>query len=64
MTVEREKWTSLLFESIDNQDTETFTAIVADADDVLFRFGNAEPMRGNTAVSDAVKGFFASIQSS
>lgn len=55
MTVEREKWTRLVFESIDNQDTEAFTAIVADADDVLFRFGNAAPMRGNAAVCDAVK---------
>jgi hypothetical protein len=62
VTVEREKWTSLLFESIDNQDTETFTAFLSD--DVLFRFGNAAPMRGNAAVCDAVKGFFASIQSS
>jgi ketosteroid isomerase-like protein len=61
VTVEGEKWTSLLFESIDNQDVESFTAFLAE--DVLFRFGNTEPVTGKAAVSDAVKGFFASIQS-
>ena len=60
MTVETETWTKRLFQSIDNQDTDAFTAFLAD--DVVFRFGNMEPVKGRAAVGEAVSGFFGSIR--
>ncbi|MFW2440702.1 MAG: nuclear transport factor 2 family protein [Arenicellales bacterium] len=50
-----------LFQSIDNQDTEAFLAFLAD--DVKFRFGNADPVAGKAAVTEAVSGFFSSVKS-
>lgn len=58
--MEKENWARRLFQSIDNQDMEAFTAFLSD--DVLFRFGNAEPVKGKTAVGEAVSGFFGSIK--
>jgi ketosteroid isomerase-like protein len=56
----RENCVRQLFQSIDNKDADTFTTFLAD--DVLFRFGNAEPVRGKAAVGTAVQGFFGSIK--
>ena len=48
-----------LFAAIDSRDPGAFAAFLAD--DVLFRFANAEPVRGRDAVSAAVVAFFDSI---
>jgi ketosteroid isomerase-like protein len=54
-----EAWVAQLFASIDAMDTD---AIVAHfADDAMFRFGNAEPARGRTAIREALAGFFGAI---
>jgi ketosteroid isomerase-like protein len=60
VTVERQSWGNQLFQSIDEKDADNFSAFLAD--DVLFRFGNAEPVSGKAAVSEAVSGFFGSIR--
>lgn len=60
MTVGRENRARQLFQSVDNQDTEAFLAFLAD--DVLFHFGNADPVSGKAAVGEAVRGFFGSIK--
>jgi ketosteroid isomerase-like protein len=60
VTVERQRWVNRLFQSIDDQDADKFSAFLAD--DVLFRFGNAEPVSGKAAVAEAVRGFFGSIK--
>ncbi len=49
-----------LFESIDRQDLDTFLDHLSG--DVIFRFGNAEPVSGKAAVGDVVHGFFSSIK--
>jgi ketosteroid isomerase-like protein len=49
-----------LFKSIDGKDADAFVAFLSD--DVVFRFGNAEPVRGKASVRDAVRGFFGSIK--
>ena len=49
-----------LFAGIDNRDLESFLACLSD--DVFFRFGNAPGVKGKTAVGDAVRAFFGSIQ--
>ncbi len=59
MTIGKGNWTTLLFQSIDNQDTGAFVEFLAD--DVLFRFGNADPVRGKVAVGEAVSAFFDSV---
>ena len=60
MTVGRENWVTRLFQSVDSKDTEAFLAFLSD--DVLFRFGNADPVSGKAAVGEAVGGFFGSIK--
>ena len=60
MTIDSENWTTQLFQSVDNQDTEAFLAFLAD--DVLFRFGNADPVKGKAAVGEAVSAFFGSVK--
>ena len=55
-----DKMAQLLFQSIDNKDTETFLSFLAD--DVSFRFGNASPVTGKTSVAEAVSSFFSSIK--
>ena len=54
-------WIRDLFQAIDAKDTEAFTANLAE--DVHFRFGNAEPVEGRASVLEAVSGFFSSIRS-
>jgi len=49
-----------LFDAIDGCDAARFATFLAD--DVVFRFGNAEPVRGKAQVQQVVAGFFASIQ--
>ena len=46
---------SQLFSDIDSMEPERFTAHLAD--DVVMRFGNAEPVRGKAAVHDAWAAF-------
>ena len=59
MVTDSKAWTKQLFQNIDNMDTEGFTSFLAD--DVVFRFGNADPVTGKAAVRDIVDGFFSSI---
>ena len=49
-----------LFQSVDNKDIDSFSAFLAD--DVFFRFGNAEPVHGKNNVINGVKGFFESVK--
>jgi ketosteroid isomerase-like protein len=49
-----------LFQSIDTRDTSAFLTFLSD--DVVFRFGNAEQVKGKENVGEAVRGFFESIQ--
>jgi hypothetical protein len=60
MTMETEDWTTRLFQSIDSLDTDAFLGFLAD--DVLFRFGNADPVNGKAAVGEVVTGFFDSVK--
>lgn len=53
-------WVNRLFQAIDNKDTDTFLTFIAD--DVFFRFGNAEPIHGKNNAGNVVKGFFESIK--
>jgi ketosteroid isomerase-like protein len=48
-----------IFAAIDALDPDQFVSHLTD--DVVFRFGNAEPAVGKAAVRDAVAGFFSSI---
>lgn len=56
----KENRVTRLFQGIDNRDTEAFLAFLSD--DVLFRFGNADPVSGKAAVGEAVGGFFGSVK--
>ena len=56
----RDSRVTRLFQSIDNRDTDAFLAFLSD--EVLFRFGNADPVTGKAAVGEAVGGFFGSIK--
>ncbi len=49
-----------LFQSIDNREVDAFLAFLSA--DVLFRFGNAQPVKGKEGVRTAVNGFFGSIK--
>lgn len=49
----------MVFAAIDSFDPENFVAHLTD--DVVFRFGNADPQVGNAAVKDGVSGFFSTI---
>jgi ketosteroid isomerase-like protein len=48
-----------LFSDIDSMDADAFAAHLSD--DVVMRFGNAEPIRGRTAVRDTWAGFCEGI---
>ncbi|MFC8662270.1 nuclear transport factor 2 family protein [Streptomyces sp. NPDC057199] len=48
-----------VFADIDAQDLNKFVAHLTE--DVVFRFANAEPVIGRTAVAEAVRGFFGTI---
>jgi ketosteroid isomerase-like protein len=52
-------WMAGLFAAIDRRDADAFADLLAE--DVVFRFGNAAPVRGRTAAREAVSGFFASV---
>ncbi len=49
-----------LFQTVDNRDTDAFLTFLSD--DVVFRFGNAEPVKGKENVGGAVQSFFESIK--
>jgi hypothetical protein len=51
--------TRAIFADIDAFDPDKFVANLTE--DVVFRFGNAEPAVGRAAVREAVTGFFSSI---
>jgi ketosteroid isomerase-like protein len=51
--------TPAIFAAIDAFDPDKFVAHLTE--DVVFRFGNAEPAVGKAAVKDAVTGFFSTI---
>jgi ketosteroid isomerase-like protein len=51
--------TAAIFADIDAFDPDKFVAHLTD--DVIFRFGNAEPAVGRAAVREAVAGFFSTI---
>jgi ketosteroid isomerase-like protein len=51
--------TAAIFADIDAFDPDKFVAHLTE--DVVFRFGNAEPAVGRAAVRDAVAGFFSTI---
>ncbi|MDJ0749839.1 MAG: nuclear transport factor 2 family protein [Woeseiaceae bacterium] len=48
-----------LFAAIDNKDAASFVQYLAE--DAVFRFGSAPPVRGRAAIREAVDGFFATI---
>lgn len=54
-------WIKELFQAIDGSDAKAFEQFLAE--DVLFRFGNAEPVHGRATVGAVVGGFFDSIAS-
>ena len=56
----RIEWKSV-FNAIDRMDANTFASFLTE--DSVFRFGNAEPVRGRNNVKEAVAGFFSSIRS-
>jgi ketosteroid isomerase-like protein len=51
--------TPAIFADIDAFDPDKFVAHLTE--DVVFRFGNAEPAVGKAAVKEAVAGFFSTI---
>ena len=51
--------TRAIFADIDAFDPDKFVSHLTE--DVVFRFGNAEPVVGKAAVREAVAGFFSSI---
>jgi ketosteroid isomerase-like protein len=48
-----------VFAAIDTFDPDAFVAHLTE--DVVFRFGNGEPVTGRAAVREAVAGFFSTI---
>ena len=52
-------WVTPLFQSIDSKDTAGFLSCLAD--DVSFRFGNAEPVIGRAAVASMIEPFFQAV---
>jgi ketosteroid isomerase-like protein len=53
------EWFDPLFSAIDARDADAFASRLAP--DVVFRFGNAEPVEGSETVRQVVAGFFDSI---
>jgi len=49
-----------LFSAIDRMDVGAFESFLTE--DSIFRFGNAQPVRGRSNVSEYVAGFFSSIK--
>lgn len=54
-------WLSGLFQAIDRSDIAAFAEHLHD--DAVFRFGNAPPVRGRAAITEAVAGFFGAVRS-
>ena len=54
------RWVNQLFQSIDRKDSDAFLTFLAE--DIFFRFGNAEPIHGKNNAGNVVKGFFESIK--
>ena len=52
-------WVERLFQALDAFDADTFASFLAE--DAIFVFGNAEPVKGKTTIRDAVATFFAKI---
>jgi len=48
-----------LFRSIDNRNTGELLAFLTN--DILFRFGNADPVKGKAVDAEVVRGFFGGI---
>ena len=55
----RTDWVNQLLATIDTMDADGFANFLAE--NVSFRFGNAEPIIGKAATRNAVDGFFRSI---
>ena len=53
-------WKSLL-SAVDRMDPDAFESFLTE--DSIFRFGNAEPVKGKNNVREYVAGFFSSIKS-
>jgi hypothetical protein len=51
---------TVLFKAIDQKDVLTFSDFLSS--DVVFCFGNADPVKGRQPVTERVQGFFDSIQ--
>lgn len=58
----RKEWLEKLGGVIDAKDSELFSQYFTE--DGIFRFGNAEPVKGRKAVADYVAAFFGMIKSS
>lgn len=54
-----EEWLARLFATIDRRDAQGFAEFLAE--DCLFRFGNAAPAVGRTAIRQTTETFFASL---
>lgn len=59
MTTTAREIGAAMFEASDKLDVDGW--VQYQADDVLFRFGNAEPIKGRDAVRDTVREFFGMI---
>ncbi|MCX6157955.1 MAG: nuclear transport factor 2 family protein [Ignavibacteriae bacterium] len=60
--MERKEWLEKLGGVIDARDSELFASYFTE--DGIFRFGNAEPVKGRRAVADYVAAFFNMIKGS
>lgn len=54
-----DSWIMDLFASIDRREAVAFAGFLTE--DAIFRFGNQAPVRGRTAIADAVSQFFGQI---
>lgn len=61
MVIDGQKLASDVFKTVDAMDADAFAAFLAE--DGVFVYANAEPVRGRMAVREAVAQFFTSIKS-
>ena len=59
-TMDTPKWVSDLFRAVDSMDADGFVRFMAE--DVFFRAGSAEPLRGKAAVRDDIGSLFSKIK--
>lgn len=59
MSTSDREFLDALFNAIDSSDADRFADFLAE--DALFRFGSAPPVRGRKSIREAVLGFFSSI---